>query len=246
MPEHVISPDEISVEWLDELLRDRGYLGEARVQSIQRGDRFESRFAQFIPLVVSYAPSVPDTVPSHFLLKFNHDPLWGTFEAAFYRDIAPLGEDSPVPRCFAILSNPGTNRTLLVLEDLSPSHFTAQELFGQRPPTEEECKEVLSGLVGIHAQWWDHARIGQPDFMVLRPGNLRMTQAGTADMVQQNCTEFLRQELPQFADRFSERFPKAWRRICEDALRGWPTVFSDRIDKQITWGGYTEQDNPRR
>jgi Ecdysteroid kinase-like family len=91
-------------------------------------------------------------------VRMNRDSEIGRREVEFYKQVAPLASTSLVPRCFDAVLDTETKEWHLVLEDLTGTHVIATAW--PLPPSFEQCQLMVDALARIHAEWWDHPRLG--------------------------------------------------------------------------------------
>lgn len=166
----------ISADWLNEALKENGFLGDARISSIKHeqigvGEGFTGDLAR---IHVSYEVRSP-TLPSSIVAKLptSFEPArvvcmrLGIYarEINFYRYIAP---SSPLrtPRCYLGLMDRETERYVLLLEDCA-KYSPADP--GLRGISYEQAKEITLAMADFHASWWDDPRL--PTFSWLTQAN---------------------------------------------------------------------------
>jgi hypothetical protein len=156
---------DITPALLSELLTSCGVLrgGAATavtldMESAQMG--FVSNVATFS---VTYSDGAGPGAPRRLFLKITKPELHpeyraaGAHEVTFYRDILATMHDLPVAACYYAEWDAAARRAVLLLDDLSQSHF-------QRPipvaPPLLQCERIVESLAHIHARWWRHPQLG--------------------------------------------------------------------------------------
>lgn len=95
-------------------------------------------------------------LPTAAVLKVSH-PGFGQEELPFYQSVAPLIECPVVPGYFAGGSDEPTQRTWLLMEDLSASHERPSD--APLPPTFARSAQVVEALARFHAAGWDQGSV---------------------------------------------------------------------------------------
>jgi hypothetical protein len=79
-------------------------------------------------------------------------------EFAFYDQVPRSDLAGCVPRCFEAHWDEATGATHILLEDLAESPVTATTW--PIAPSRSECERMVRALAGVHAVWWEDARLG--------------------------------------------------------------------------------------
>ena len=218
----------ITPGWLTDCLRRSGDLPEGEVVAVLPTDPPGEAFMSF---EVVCSPGTPETVPRHFMLKANtKGGGYGLRESALYGDIAPAMSAPPVPRCFQVDLDPETGSAFLLLEDLSYTHRVPADVL-ETPLAHPQFEAIINELLKLHAHWWEHPRIGRPDFVEPIGDIVGMAQAASPDAIRQTCARIADRALPAFFDTLGDRVPRAWQTACEKAVAAWPDLFIPRTDR---------------
>lgn len=147
------SPDGITPQWLTEHLRACGALEAGAVEAVRASANTRWNVAETAFLSLRYTPHSKGDLPESCFAKITTqaDPLEHLLpgEYAFYT--APETAELPVPRCYVALRDPATGGTVLLLEDMRPTHeATAWPL----PPALPRCEAAIRALAQIHAASW--------------------------------------------------------------------------------------------
>jgi len=162
----ITQSSDIAPDTLTDILSACGVLRSGAVtavacdmESSQKG--FISNVATFN---VTYSPDAKGDLPQRFFLKVTKSELHpeyrqvGQHEISFYTTILPSAHDLPAPRCYYADWDADTQHAVLLLADLSQSHF-------QRPlplpPASSECQRIAESLARTHAHWWNHPQLGK-------------------------------------------------------------------------------------
>ena len=168
------------------------------------------------------------SLPRQLIFKIScRLPGTARAEALFYSDIVPSMPSAPVPACYHVAFDPETGTTNLLLQDISATHTLLTET--QHVPL-RQLESMIDTLAAIHGCWWESSRIDQDDFM--RPMEWMFIQQAThAEHIHSHCRQFERELLPACFDALGDDVPAAWRRLCEQAIGGWPDLFAERTQE---------------
>lgn len=202
-------PSAASAEYLTDVLRRCGAVGQARVSGVAvESDRLLI-LSRILRLRLSYDGKAADAPASVILKTGLPEPVatvWdlGLREVAFYTQIAPALRRGLVPLCFDAQYDEATRAWHLLLEDLTDTHAVATQW--PLPPARPQCEAVLTALARFHAAWWDDPRLGASVGTWL--------DGRAADERLQRLTE----NFARFADRLGDDLPPARRDLYERLL----------------------------
>ena len=197
-------PPACESEYLTDVLRRTGALGDGRVSSVEVMSSRLTILSRIIRLRLSYDGATVGA-PASLILKTEQPertgPRWdgGRYEVAFYTQVAAAMPLRLVPRCFDAVSDAEMNAWHLLLEDLTDSHFTLT--LWPMPPTREQSERIIAARARFHAAWWDDPRLGTSIGTWLEPHDPK---------IQRFAEEFAR-----FADRVGDRLPAERRAVYE-------------------------------
>ncbi|MEM7034113.1 MAG: phosphotransferase [Chloroflexota bacterium] len=213
----------ITPQWLTRCFHQGGHFPNGEVITLTIEDIQKHHFS----LNVIYSSEITPQFPSRLILKwYDHKYAFGVGEGLFYAQIVPAMSTPPVPRCFAAQIGQGQEPTYILLEDVSKTHYAAS--FPYDNLSQEVFEQVTLSLASIHAHWWNHPRIHQPD--MTRHAMLGVAhEAISPAITQQNAQYFSDKILPARIDQLGDVFPKVWQQTCERIIPAWATLFSDRI-----------------
>lgn len=152
---------DITVDWLNEVLHENGFLGSANIVSLNHeqigvGAGFASDISKLTLAFDRESANLPKTVIAK--LPPQQEPQRSNVirnkvferEIRFYREVAQL---SPIrtPRLIYGGMDPDKQRFVILMEDCSRYTPTDPELQGL---TYEQIKIVISKIAGFHARWW--------------------------------------------------------------------------------------------
>jgi hypothetical protein len=153
-------------EWLTRQLRGAGVLPVGEVLGVTQ--RANAAFnSQIVHLELAYDPDAPTSAPRQVLLKTNLPEPWavtaGAREVAFYQLVNRM--DIPLPMivpCYASLHDDRTGQSVILMQDISDSHYVAlprERQFSAETnvPPELVIEQVVDALARFHAYWWEHA-----------------------------------------------------------------------------------------
>ncbi len=161
----ITAPEQITTEWLTELLFEEGLLLGDGSQVLQIETKLDQTpLSALAFLNVTYSSDAPETLPRRLFLKYTHPgSLLETFEmgrseVAFYAQARKLMLDGPVVRCFNAEYD-GTNAHFqLLLEDVSANYVSHPA--SQLAPTFRQSEQIIEALARLHAFWWNHPKLG--------------------------------------------------------------------------------------
>jgi thiamine kinase-like enzyme len=157
-----VLPRAADAEYLADVFRRAGVMGDGRVREVKVESSSPQLVSRIIRLRLAYdgATDGPASVILKIGLPIHRDGPWdiGRREVEFYTQVAPLTSTGLALRCFDAAFDAETKEWHLLLEDLTHSHeiATAWPL----PPSREQCERMVGALARIHAEWWDHPRLG--------------------------------------------------------------------------------------
>lgn len=198
-------------------LRQAAALADNQVTGMQVDSAVSNEFGKtqmLYHLRVQYS-NAGTHLPERIFLKFGRSHK----EHIFYTQIAPVKPGLPLLRCFYSGYDSQTDRTCLLLEDLSATHMHTD---WPLPPPVDQCQAMIDALARLHASWWQAPRLESD----LRPG----LPAGRS---WKERLELALQVLPAFldflGDRISPHRRDNYRRAASsaqplDALPGSPNL----------------------
>ncbi|MEM7094748.1 MAG: phosphotransferase [Actinomycetota bacterium] len=209
MTEHPRSSEEITVEWLNEVLDDDvragntitgfeaeiigegvGFLGElARITL-----RYDTEAAGSTRSVITKMPTTNEGFRTIGLMLGFYDK-----EAGFYREIAPE-ITLRIPKCH--LNRAADGEYLLVLEDLAPMRPGDQ----LASCTVDEAKLALTAAAQLHARWWEDPKLDAFADWLPAPGSpyfamLEQAYLGALDGFHSDFADMVTPEIEALADR---------------------------------------------
>jgi hypothetical protein len=108
---------------------------------------------------------VTASAPSKLFLKVSRPNLSRAIsselnrkEVEFYHAIAPAMINPPFIRCYDAAYSFEYDRSHLLLDDLSETHFQPES---PRPPSKLYCELAVECMAQLHAHWWEHPRLGK-------------------------------------------------------------------------------------
>jgi hypothetical protein len=197
--------DEITVEWLNHVLREGGILAGATIRSFGRQVIGEdvgflgelSRIALRYDQPASAAPSsLIAKLPTRDETARNIAQTFGFYEREvhFYQDMAEqVGVRTP--RRYYSAMDPPSGRFVLLLEDLAPARCGDQ--LASCPL--EEAKLALRELAKVHALWWNSPRLAEFPWL----------PAVDDPLLRQVLPVLYQQSWPFFVDTFKGQLPDA-------------------------------------
>jgi hypothetical protein len=233
--------DDVTAEWLDAVLHDRGCLGSGGVAGITleplgEGVGLLGDLARIRLRYTGDDSRLPETLivklPSTHEENRNRGNQFGFYEREirFYEEVSAKLE-LRVPRCYHAAIDAEAGSFVLLLEDLA--HVgTADQVEGL---TEGQALVAAEHIARFHASWWDAPELDALTWLPPTDGPVTMQAAPT-----------YRQCWPLFLDRLGDSVPDggvavgeavgaAYESLLElGAMRPWTIVHTDfRLDNMF-------------
>ncbi len=155
----ITNVDEVTPEWLTDVLTISGALQSGAVESfeVDTGVRLLSTNAR---LKLAYAPGSQGDMPQKLFLKMvdidQDDEFFGPSEVYYYiRDYMGVW-DAPLIRHYDAAYSAEMGRYHVLMDDVSGTHIEARE----KTPRLEYGLALADGLAAMHARWWGRDRLG--------------------------------------------------------------------------------------
>ncbi len=200
-----MTSDEITVEWLNQVLGESGVLEGAPIRSFDREviGADAGFLGELTRITLQYERSSP-VAPASLIAKLptrddtvrSIAQLFGFYEleVRFYQEIAAQIE-LRTPRCYFSGMDPPAGRFVLLLEDLAPARCGDQ----LASCSLDEAKMVLTELAKFQAAWWNSPRLAE----------LPWLPAVDDPVLRQVLGTMYQQSWPFFVKTFSEQLPAA-------------------------------------
>ena len=161
----ITKPEQITPEWLTGVLRKNGFLECGEVIGVKNKLTKTLKVSVVSRLEVDYSTDAPASAPSRLFLKVSRPNLSQAIsselnrkEVEFYRTIAPAMSNPPFIRCYDAAYSSEYDRSHLLLEDLSETHFQPES---PQLPSNLYCESAVDCLAQLHAHWWEHPQLGK-------------------------------------------------------------------------------------
>ncbi len=137
-------------EWLTPALSEAGILDGEQVEAVStRPLKLTSHSTPKVALLdIKYSRADGPKKPK-LAIKIAD----GMKEFTFFNEISPAMKIPEIISCYFATYDQEQQQTLLILEDLSDSHFLTDWPI---PPEMNDCIKVVDCLAKIHAYWWNH------------------------------------------------------------------------------------------
>jgi hypothetical protein len=160
---HAVSnPDEVTPEWLTEVLNRQGvFVNVAAVEVLLSKDLPYSTVAR---LGIKYFDNSGADRPQTLFLKLTSaethdaDSTVGKNEVEFYRCVAPEMPSPPLVKCYDAAFSPETRRSHILMQDLFATHSQPDQNIA---PSEADTRAAIKCLAKVHAHWWNDSRLGK-------------------------------------------------------------------------------------
>src|SRR5260370_1394030 len=161
MAEQITSEKQITSGWLTARLLQNGHLQRGKVSRISKKS-FTTHFSHICRLELAYSKDAAPLLPSAMLLKSalpdsDGSLNMGKVEVSCYVAIAKAMPDPPIVRCFDAVYSAQSNRSHILMEDLSATHFQPELPI---PPSRRHCELSVQALAQFHAFGWRHPGLG--------------------------------------------------------------------------------------
>ena len=213
MPDVITDASQVTADWCEAVLRRHGSLPSGRVIAVDTSAHATTT-STVVWLSVRYSEDAPASAPARLLLKLSKPgfhPQFGENEVEFYTRVVPAMENPPVVLCYDAAYSPETERSHLLLEDLSDSHV---EVDSRPSPPRGTCEHIMDCLAGFHAFWWEHPRLGRDIGSAPGPPDVASMQEDLAAFLR-----FLGDRLPLDKQRI-------YSRVVSTALDRWRRRFA--------------------
>ncbi|MFC1946740.1 oxidoreductase family protein [Chloroflexota bacterium] len=211
----ITKPEDVTAEWLTDVLYQSGSLPRGHVISVRVVSE-SSNTAKIGRLTLTYSDVVPSTMPARLFLKisdpYSKTPVVGSeqrrCEVEFHNNIAPLMPNPPVIRCHYAVYCEETGASNLIFDDVSETHFAVGSTL---PPPARQAEKAIDAFSEFHAFWWDHQTLGD----TYSPQNQKS--------VTENISN-IRQNFPRFANFLGDRLTASQRQDYEKTLTLLPSL----------------------
>ena len=166
--EAVVPVDQITPEWLTQVLGEQQLLKSGKVTGVRRETCGTGQLGDSFRFFLDYEPSRagPATLVGKFASQDQTSREFGArsgyyrSEIGFYRELAPRLSMS-IPRAIHAALAPNAIDFVLLMEDLAPARQVDQ-LIGC---TADESARVLAQAAALHAQSWGAADLAAQDWL---------------------------------------------------------------------------------
>ena len=216
--EPITAASKITSRWLTARLLENGHLIRGKVTAISK-TRFTTFFSNIFRLKLNYSSNAFPNLPSNMVLKSalpdSADSLnMGRLEVSCYRVFASAMPDGPLVRCFDAVHSVRSNRSHILMEDLSPTHFQPEIPI---PPSRQLCELSVQSLAQFHVFGWRHPGLGSSI------GEL-LDVVGVDEIVRQ-----LQRGLAGLADELGDALSPHRRAVYDRALNFMATFWARRL-----------------
>jgi hypothetical protein len=205
-------------------LEESGNLVAGRVQEVKVAP-LRSHASAAAMLVLTYTAGASSLAPSTLFCKLFHgNAFWGGWaEVTFFEELVRHMDSPSLPCCYAAAADRNTQAGYVLLQDLRLTHF----LPAAGPRTTAQYEQAVDALARLHAHWWEHPRLEQPDFLRPHGGPLRMAQVLPPASIRRHGA-WLAGRLPAALSAIGASLTKAQRAFCLRAVAAWPELLATR------------------
>ncbi len=206
--------DDLTAEWLTAALRDAGVLGDGRVTTVARetvgqGIGVLCQLFRLRPTYDGAPPTAPASVIAKLPSASEQTRQMATAFKFYEREVRFYDEFAhevalPTARAYVARFDPATGNFVLLLEDLA-THRLGDQLAGA---TLAESRLLVESLAQHHAQWWNHPRLPELDW--IPKGDSEINKAGLS---------LYPMALPSYMERFGDALPAGIAPLAERLTR---------------------------
>ncbi|MBI4976239.1 MAG: phosphotransferase [Spirochaetes bacterium] len=159
---HILtSPEDISIAWLESMLRTTASSVAPEIKDFAISFTRASTMASIAGVDIVYDRPAEDMPASLFIktAKLNAKGVptgSGRKEVYFYNNLTGVIKPGTVPRCYFASFDEDTKQYTIALENISATHDNAAW------PEEhyfDQCCLAIDSFAEIHAAWWDHPEL---------------------------------------------------------------------------------------
>ena len=210
MKKHPKHPDEITQEWLTDLLRESGIIVNSHVSGLKKEQLAKGKawLSSIIRIELEYS-SDEEQAPKSLILKmlsesrenrdFSYELKAYEREINFYNSFAP---NFPIrlPELYFFTS--GYDANLMLMEDLS--YLTpGDQIQGMKY---ERVILTINSLAKVHATYWNHSLLGSCDWLP-STNNIEQGYCENWDSFVELCGDFIDPEALVVGEMLKEKIP---------------------------------------
>jgi hypothetical protein len=220
----ITTPEQVTPKWLTSVLRKGGFLKRGHVIGVKNKLTKTLVVSVVSRLEIGYSVDAPASAPSKLFLKISRPNLsqavsseLNSKEVEFYRTIAREMNDPPFIHCYDAAYSAESDKSHLLLEDLSETHFQPKPPL---PPSRLHCELAVECMAQLHAYWWEHPQLGK-EIGKLFDENKLNAFVGKVEKNVISFIDFLGNKLPaerrKIYDRLLSSKYKIWGRLTDVA-----------------------------
>lgn len=147
------SIDDLSAEWLTQVLREKGALSTGYVMAVEQTSTTHQASLNYF-LRIGYSADAPTTAPQTLFLKLSRPerlPLTAS-EVEYYTKIVTRTPLKITPFCYSAEFDGQKGAYHILLEDVSKTHTGLSLSY---PPISAHALAMAKTLARLHAYWWE-------------------------------------------------------------------------------------------
>jgi len=147
------SIDDLTTQWLTDVLRDKGVLNSGHVIEVKEASTTHQASLNYF-LNITYSPDAPTSAPKTLFLKLSRPerlPLT-TSEVDYYTKIVVQTPLKITPTCYSAEFDSEKGAYHILLEDVSTTHAALSLAY---PPITTHALAMAKTLARLHAYWWE-------------------------------------------------------------------------------------------
>ena len=160
----VTNIDQVTPDWLTNLLRKKGLVKLGKVTDIAQTKSRQTNVSTVYFLTISFDQQ-ESFAPKKLFLKIPSPEFqwngWGKKEIQFYTEIISEmrkvfnWNELPFIRPYDVAYSNDTDHSHFLFEDISDEFQTIDG----PPPTIEHCQRAMEAFALVHAHWWEHPKL---------------------------------------------------------------------------------------
>ncbi len=139
-------------------------------------------------------------------------------EIEFYQLFQNKKPSLLIPHCHFAAYDEQTNQTILILEDYSDTHGYLTEW--PIPPEIDDCKYAIAALARVHAEFWNHPKLGNGI------GRVRTKSEAANETIEAI------EHLKEFVEFLGDRINKETREIYEKSISNYYVLVQKRFENE--------------
>ncbi|MGH9948023.1 MAG: hypothetical protein ACRD6X_12600 [Pyrinomonadaceae bacterium] len=227
----ITTPEQATPKWLTSVLRKNGILARGRVINVRNNLTKTLKVSVVSRLELDYSADAAAVAPTKLFLKLSRPNLTRAIsseinskEVEFYRTIVPEMKAPPFIRCYDAAYSAESDKSHLLLDDLSETHFQPKSPL---MPSKLYCELAVECLAQLHAHWWEHPNLGKEIGELFDKRSLN----AFVSKVEENVIRF----IDFLGDELSDKRRKIYDRLLSSKYKIWERL-TDAVGLTVSHG----------